>query len=68
MITVVIDELVLWFVVIVVVVDIVVVVVAQHSVPFGPDVLIRVFPVRFRLEPEHLHFVGIHDGTCCRLL
>lgn len=44
--------------------DVVVVVsVVQHgAVPLGAAVLFQVFSVRFRLEPEHFHFVRIHVG------
>lgn len=56
-VAVVVDEFMFW----VVVVDFVVIV--QQSIIIGPVILVQVwFPVRFRLEPEYFHFVGIHDG------
>lgn len=56
-VAVVVDEFMFW----VIVVDFVVIV--QQSVIVGPVILVQVwFPVRFRLEPEYFHFVGIHDG------
>lgn len=42
---------------------VVVVIVVQHAVFGRTAVVIQVFPVRFRFEPEHFHFVGVH-GAC----
>jgi hypothetical protein len=45
---------------VVLVISDVVVVVVQQSVFVRAAVFV---PVRFRLEPEHFHFVGIHGAT-----
>lgn len=51
--------------VVVVVVDAVVVVAQHRRSAVSHAVLDQVLPVRFRLEPEHFHFVGVH-GTRAR--